>query len=74
MRNQLNAPDLAKVDAAREAAIGAILDMKTLSGSVGKAALTINEADNPIDPIDHVSSLLKSLERFNSIVDDITAV
>jgi len=70
-RIQLNAPDLTKVDAAREAATGTILCMKTLSGSVEKAASMINEAGNPIDLID---SLLKCLERFNSIVDNIAAV
>ena len=69
-----NEPDLAKVDAAREASTSAILTMKTLSGSVEKGASTINQVDNPINLIDSVSSFLKSLERFNCIVDNIAAV
>ena len=75
-RNQLNAPDLAKVDAARETATGATLDMKTLSGSlaVENVASTINQAANPIELTDPISSFLKSLEKFTSIVDNIAAV
>jgi hypothetical protein len=48
--------------------------MNTLSGPLEVATSKINDADDPINLMDSVSSFLKSLERFNSIVDEIAEV
>lgn len=47
--------------------------MNILSEPFAKATSTISQAD-PISLIDSVSSFLKLLERFNSIVDGIAEV
>ena len=45
--------------------------MEVLSGPVQEAVSTINNAGNPIDLMDSLSSTLKFLEKFNSIVEKI---
>jgi len=45
-----------------------------LSEPLEKATSTISEAGNPINLMDSVSSFLKYLEMFNSIVDAIAEV
>jgi len=60
--------DLASVDEERKAASVAIDKMDTLSGRFNGATSMVNQVD------DLVLSLLKSLEKFNSIVDGIAEV
>jgi hypothetical protein len=62
------------VEAERKAATRAVDKMNTYSGPSEKVTSTISQADNPINLVDSVSSFLKSLERFNSIVDGIAEV
>ena len=61
------------MDAERNAANTAIDKMNTLSGPLEVTMSKISYAD-PINLMDSVSSFLKSLERFNSIVDEIAEV
>jgi len=61
------------VDAERNAANTAIDKMNTLSGPLEVTMSKISDAD-PINLMDSVSSFLTSLERFNSIVDEIAEV
>jgi hypothetical protein len=62
------------VDAERKAASAAIGKMNTLSGPLENTTSAISEAGNPINLMDSISSFLKFLERFNSIVDGIAEV
>jgi hypothetical protein len=62
------------VDAEREAASGAVSSMKAIHGPVQEAAARIDESGNPINFMDSLSSTLKSLEKFNSVVDTIAMV
>jgi len=71
VRNQPDVPDLATVNAERQAATGSINKMVTLSRPLERATSTISEADNLMNS---VSSFLKSLEKFNSVVNDIVEV
>ena len=71
-QKQLNV-DTGTVDTEREAARRAIDKMNTFSEPFAKITSTIGQAD-PISLMNSVSSFLKLLERFNSIVDDIAEV
>jgi hypothetical protein len=62
------------VDAEREAATGAVSSMTTIYNPVQDAAAKIDKAENPIKSLDALSSTLKSLEKFNSVVDKIATV
>ena len=70
----MNAPDLAIVDAAREDASGAVLDMRVIAAPVQSAVSAICNADSPIPLVDSISSFLKTLSSFNSVVDKIATV
>jgi len=72
--DQINAPDLATVDAAREDANKAASEMRIIAAPVQSAASAINDADNPIALLDFISSFLKTLSSFNSVVDKIATV
>jgi hypothetical protein len=72
--DQINAPELAAVDAAREDASRAASDMRVIAAPVQSAASAIGDADNPIPLVDFISSFLKTLSSFNSIVDKIATV
>jgi hypothetical protein len=48
--------------------------MATIHGTVRNAAARIDEADNPIDFMDSLSSTLESLGKFNAVVDKIATV
>ena len=63
-------------DAARklEAAKKANSEMSTVTGSIQSAASAVNDTSNPIDLIDWISSFLKTLEKFNNVVDKIATV
>jgi hypothetical protein len=61
------------VDAERNAANTAIDKMNPLSGPLELTMSKISYAD-PINLMDSVSSFLTSLEKFNSIVDEIAEV
>jgi len=65
---------ISTVDAERDAASGAVSGMKTIHGRVQDAAARIKETDDPIGFMDSLSSILESLERFNSLVDKIATV
>ena len=69
-----NAPDLAIVDVAREDANLAASEMRVIATPVQSAASAINDADNPIALVDFISSFLKTLRSFNSVVDKIATV
>ena len=71
---QINGPDLATVDAAREDATRAASDMRVLATPVQNAASAITYADNPIPLVDFISSFLKTLSSFKSVVDKIATV
>ena len=72
--DQIKAPDLATVDAAREDASRAASEMRVIAAPVQGAASAINDADNPIALVDFISSFLKTLSSFNSVVDKIATV
>ena len=72
--DQINAPDRATVDAARKDASRAASEMKVIAAPVRSAASAINDADNPIALVDFISSFLKTLRSFNSVVDKIATV
>jgi len=74
VEDEPDTPDLTTVDVQREAASSAVSDMETISGPVQKAASTINDAGNPVNLMDSLSSTLKSLEKFNSLVEKIATV
>ena len=69
-----NAPDLATVDVAREDANRAAVEMRGIAAPVQSAASAINDTDNPIALVDFISSFLKTLSSFNSVVDKIATV
>jgi len=66
--------DIPTVDAERETASDVISGMKTVGRRVDDTAAGISKADNPIAFVDSLSSTLKSLGKFNSIVDKIAMV
>jgi hypothetical protein len=66
--------NFAIVDAEREATSSAISDMQIVGRPVQDTAARISKADNPINFMDSLSSTLKSLGNFNSIVDKIAMV
>ena len=72
--DQINAPDLATVDAAREDASRAASKMRVIATPVQNVASAISNMDNPIDHVDSISSFLKTLSLFNSVVDKIATV
>jgi hypothetical protein len=74
LSDQINAPDLAAVEAAREDANKAASAMSVIGTPVQSAASAINNADNPIPLVEFISSFLKTLSSFNSVVDKIATV
>jgi hypothetical protein len=68
------APDLATVDAAHAAASVALSEMRVIAVPVQSVTSAISNADNPIDLVDFISSFLKTLSKFNDIVDKIATV
>ena len=72
--DQINALDLATVDAAREDANRAASAMRVIGAPVQSATSAINNADNPIPLVDFISNFLKTLSSFNSVVDKIATV
>ena len=72
--DQINALDLATVDAAREDANRAASAMRVIGSPVQSATSAINNADNPIPLVDFISNFLKTLSSFNSVVDKIATV
>ena len=70
----INAPDLATVDAAHEDASRAASGMRVIATPVQSAASAISIADNPIPLVDFISSFLKTLNSFKSVVDKIATV
>ena len=72
--DQINALDLATVDAAREDANRAASAMRVIGAPVQSAISAINNADNPIPLVDSISNFLKTLSSFNSVVDKIAPV
>jgi len=65
--------DLTTVDTEREAASGAVSDMEVLSGPVQEAVSTINNAGNPINLMDSLSSTLGKIQ-FNRGKDGYGAI
>ena len=57
-----------------EATKGRISKMSTVAGPVQSAASAVGDTDNLIGLIDWISSFLKTLEKFNGIVDKIATV
>jgi hypothetical protein len=72
--DQINAPDLATVDAAREDASRAASEMRAIAAPIQSVASAINDTDNPMAPVDFISPFLKTLSSFNSVVDKIATV
>ena len=72
--DQVNALDLATVDAAREAANRDVSEMRVIATSLQSASSAISNADNQIGLVDPISSFLKTLSLFNSVVDKIATV
>ena len=72
--DQINTPDLATVNAAREDASRAASGMRVIAAPVQSAVSAISNADNPIPLVDFISSFLKTLNSFKSVVDKIATV
>jgi len=74
--DQLDTPDLTTVDAAREleAAEKANSDVNTVTVPIQSVASALSGTDNPIPLVNWISSFLKTLEKFNGVVDKIATV
>ena len=70
LSDQINAPGLATVDAAREDATRAASDMRVIAAPVQSAA----SATGNMALVDLISTFLKTLSSFNTIVDKIATV
>ena len=72
----LDTIDATTVNAAREleAAEKTSSEMSTVAAPIESATSVLSGTDNPIPLLDWISSLLKSLEKFNGIVDKIATV
>ncbi|KAG5636802.1 hypothetical protein H0H81_006824 [Sphagnurus paluster] len=62
------------VDAARAAATTAVSSMKTLTSPLQGVVSAIDSASDAMPLVDLVSSLLKKLNKFNEIVDEIATI
>ncbi|PPQ90302.1 hypothetical protein CVT25_013271 [Psilocybe cyanescens] len=67
----LEAPGFAMVDTARDNASMGISEMRGITAPVQGGAAAISNADTPIDLLGFTSSFLKTLSKFNSVVDKI---
>ena len=74
--DELNTPDVTTLDPAREreATKKANSDMSAVSAPIQRAASALSGTDNPIALVDWISSFLKTLEKFNDVVDKIATV
>lgn len=66
--------DLATVDAARDNASTGVFQMTVIAAPVQGGAAAMSNADKTMDLLDFKSSFLKTLSKFNSLVDKIAAV
>ncbi|PPQ93483.1 hypothetical protein CVT25_008477, partial [Psilocybe cyanescens] len=65
--------DLATVDAARDNASTGVFQMTVIAAPVQGGAAAMSNADKTMDLLDFKSSFLKTLSKFNSLVDKIAA-
>ena len=72
--NQINAADFATMDMACEDASRAASEMRVIAALVQSVASAISNMDNPIGHANSISSFLKMLSLFNSIVDKIATM